>query len=179
MFSFSQSSRTRGISFFKFYIFIFGLLGVFLATLAALLLWCAGFWLQWLHLLQSMGCMAPGLQSRGSTVLAHSSKACGIFLDQGWNPCLLHWQVDSLLLSHRGSPLSFFLNKCSQFILFHRTTKEAPISHYVVSLFSFLYGLCFKVYIDWYEFCYPILVISIFMKVLFPLLYFQPLCIMS
>ena len=27
MFSFSQSSRTRGISFFKFYIFIFGLLG--------------------------------------------------------------------------------------------------------------------------------------------------------
>ena len=28
----------------------------------------------------------------------------GIFPDQGSNPCLLHWQVDSLLLSHQGSP---------------------------------------------------------------------------
>ena len=27
----------------------------------------------------------------------------GIFLTQGSNPCLLHWQVDSLLLSHQGS----------------------------------------------------------------------------
>ena len=23
---------------------------------------------------------------------------------QGWNPCLLHWQADSLPLSHQGSP---------------------------------------------------------------------------
>ena len=31
----------------------------------------------------------------------------GIFPDQGWNPCLLHWQADSLPLSHQGSlPLS-------------------------------------------------------------------------
>ena len=28
----------------------------------------------------------------------------GIFLDQGSNPHLLHWQVDSLPLSHQGSP---------------------------------------------------------------------------
>ena len=30
----------------------------------------------------------------------------GIFLIQGWNCllCLLHWQVDSLPLSHQGSP---------------------------------------------------------------------------
>ena len=28
----------------------------------------------------------------------------GIFLTQGWNPCLLHWQADSLQLSHQGSP---------------------------------------------------------------------------
>ena len=33
------------------------------------------------------------------------SEACGIFPDQGWNPCLLHWQVDSLPLSHQGSLL--------------------------------------------------------------------------
>ena len=28
----------------------------------------------------------------------------GIFLTQGLNPCLLHWQVYSLPPSHRGSP---------------------------------------------------------------------------
>ena len=32
------------------------------------------------------------------------SKACGIFPDQGSNPCLLHWQADSLPLSHLGRP---------------------------------------------------------------------------
>ena len=32
--------------------------------------------------------------------------ACGIFLDQGLSPCLLHWQMDSLPLSHQGSPLN-------------------------------------------------------------------------
>ena len=31
------------------------------------------------------------------------STACGIFLDQGSNPCPLHWQVDSYPLSHQGS----------------------------------------------------------------------------
>ena len=30
----------------------------------------------------------------------------GIFLTQGSNPCLLHWQADSLPLSHLGSPES-------------------------------------------------------------------------
>ena len=52
--------------------------------------------------------------SCGSWSLEHSSivgvhglscsEACGIFLDQGSNPCLLHWQVDSLPLSHQGNP---------------------------------------------------------------------------
>ena len=28
----------------------------------------------------------------------------GIFLTQGLNPCLLHWQVDSSPLSHQGRP---------------------------------------------------------------------------
>jgi len=39
----------------------------------------------------------PGLQSIGSIVVAHTlgcSTACGIFPDQGLNPCLLHWQAD-------------------------------------------------------------------------------------
>ena len=30
----------------------------------------------------------------------------GIFLTQGLNPCLLHWQVESLPLSHQRSPLN-------------------------------------------------------------------------
>ena len=38
------------------------------------------------------------------------SVACGIFLDQGLNPCLQHWQADSLPLSHQGSPLKLLLS---------------------------------------------------------------------
>ena len=30
--------------------------------------------------------------------------ACEILLDQELNLCLLHWQVDSLPLSHQGNP---------------------------------------------------------------------------
>ena len=33
--------------------------------------------------------------------------ACGIFLDQGLNLCLLHWQTDSFPLRHQGSALAF------------------------------------------------------------------------
>ena len=35
---------------------------------------------------------------RASGVVVHGLSypmACGIFLEQGWNPCPLHWQVDS------------------------------------------------------------------------------------
>ena len=52
------------------------------------------------------------LWSTGSEVVAHElgrSLACGIFLDQGSNICLLYWQVDSLWLSHQRSPMSLFL----------------------------------------------------------------------
>ena len=44
------------------------------------------------------------LQSTGSIDVVERlscSKACGIFLDEGWNPCLLHWQADTLPLSHQ------------------------------------------------------------------------------
>ena len=36
------------------------------------------------------------------------SVACEFFPDQGLNPHLLHWQVDSLSLSHQGSPQNDF-----------------------------------------------------------------------
>ena len=42
------------------------------------------------------------------TGLGHST-ACGTFLDQGSNSCLLHWQPDSLPLSHQGSPRFYML----------------------------------------------------------------------
>ena len=45
-------------------------------------------------------------QSAGLIAVAHGiscSVACGILPDQGLNPCFLHWQVDSLPLSHPGS----------------------------------------------------------------------------
>ena len=37
---------------------------------------------------------------------------CEIFPDQGSDPCLLHWQADSQLLGHQGSPYrkSFLMN---------------------------------------------------------------------
>ena len=38
------------------------------------------------------------------------SVACGIFPDQGSNPCLLHWQADSQPLCHQGSPIACFLD---------------------------------------------------------------------
>ena len=43
------------------------------------------------------------LSSCGSQ--ASCSTACGIFPDQGSNPCPLHWQADSQPLHHQGSPL--------------------------------------------------------------------------
>ena len=38
------------------------------------------------------------------------SVACGIFPNQGSNPCLLHWQADSLPLSHQGSPVQLLFS---------------------------------------------------------------------
>ena len=48
-----------------------------------------------------------GSRCSGSVVVAHGpscSVACGIFPDQGSNPCPLHWQADSQPLRHQGSP---------------------------------------------------------------------------
>ena len=50
---------------------------------------------------------STGSRRAGSAVVAHGpscSPACGIFPDQGSNPCPLHWQADSQPLHHQGSP---------------------------------------------------------------------------
>ena len=95
----------------------------------------------WLLLLRSSGSRAPGhqqlqlrgsvvvaprLQSAGSAVVVHGlscTKAYGIIPDQGSNLCLLHWQVDSLLLSHQGSPI---LN------IFKAYSRKIFLSQYLV-----------------------------------------------
>ena len=63
---------------------------------------CAGLSLSRPLLLRS-----TGSRRAGSVVVAHRlsrSAACGIFPDQGSNPCPLHWQADSQPLHHQGSP---------------------------------------------------------------------------
>ena len=54
---------------------------------------------------------STGSRRAGSVIVAHGpscSAACGIFPDQGSNPCPLHWQADSQPLRHQGSPLIDF-----------------------------------------------------------------------
>ena len=64
---------------------------------------CAGLSLSWPLLLRS-----TGSRHAGSAIVADGpscSVACGIFPDQGSNPCPLHWQADSQPLRHQGSPI--------------------------------------------------------------------------
>ena len=54
---------------------------------------------------------STGSRCAGSVVVAHRpscSAVCGIFPDQGSNPCPLHWQADSQPLRHQGSPRHTF-----------------------------------------------------------------------
>ena len=67
---------------------------------------CVGLSLSRPLLLQS-----TGSRCAGSVIVAHGpscSVACGIFPDQGSNPCPLHWQADSQPLRHQGSPILVF-----------------------------------------------------------------------
>ena len=82
---------------------------------------CAGLSLSRPLLLRS-----TGSRRAGSAIVAHRpscSAACGIFPDQGLNPCPLHWQADSQPLRHQGSPLFIFLiihiNCCELFLIMH------------------------------------------------------------
>ena len=79
---------------------------------------CAGLSLSRPLLLRS-----TGSRRAGSVVVAHGctcSVACGIFPDQGSNPCPLHWQADSQPLRHQGSPPPIFclLVSCKSFSVF-------------------------------------------------------------
>ena len=54
---------------------------------------------------------ACGVWTTGSAVVVQGlncSALCYVFLDQGLNPCSLHWQVDSYPLHHQASPEPLF-----------------------------------------------------------------------
>ena len=81
---------------------------------------CAGLSLSRPLLLRS-----TGSRRAGSVVVVHRhscSAACGIFPDQGSNPCPLHWQADSQPLCHQGSPGSLILGEAGCHIV--RTLKQ-------------------------------------------------------
>ena len=73
---------------------------------------CAG-----LSLSQPLLLRSTGSRGAGSAIVAHGpsrAAACGIFPDQGSNPCPLHWQADSQPLRHQGSPKgAWSLNHCT------------------------------------------------------------------
>ena len=112
-----QVLKQHVLFFFKFYLFIYlWLCWVFVSVRGLSLVVasgghsssrCAGLSLSRPLLLQS-----TGYRRAGSVVVAHGpsrSAACGIFPDQGSNPCPLHWQADSQPLCHQGSPNDMFL----------------------------------------------------------------------
>ena len=45
------------------------------------------------------------------------SAACEIFLEEGSNPCPLHWQLDSYPLDHQGNPMQVFLKQMFVFVV--------------------------------------------------------------
>ena len=108
------------------------------ASGATLQLWRAGFSLPCLLLLGSRAPVAAacGPTSCFSWVLGHrlssySSAACGILPDQESNPCLLHWQADSLPLSHEGSPPFIGLSKWTESFLKARMKSHTRLVLYV------------------------------------------------
>ena len=66
----------------------------------------------------------PGLWSTARNGLS-CSVTCEIFRDQGLNLCLLHRQVDSLPLSHQGSPLLHYIPEINMIMSTkHHFTKK-------------------------------------------------------
>ena len=113
----SQRCRSRPYSFFFFLIYFIYL---FMAVLG--LRFCArafsscGKWghsssrCTGLSLSRPLLLRSTGSRHSGSVIAAHGpscSAACGIFPDQGTNPCPLHWQADSQPLHHQGSPCPY------------------------------------------------------------------------
>ena len=114
----SPDTISMGFFFFFNYYLFFWLCWVFISVRGLSLVAasgghsssrCAGLSLSWPLLLRS-----TGSRRAGAVVVAHRpscSAACGIFPDQGSNPCPLHRQADSQPLCHQGSHLHGLLSK--------------------------------------------------------------------
>ena len=75
---------------------------------------CAG-----LSLSRPLLLRGTGSRRAGSAIVTHGpsrSTVCGVFPDQGSNPCPLHWQADSQPLRHQGSPILQFWFVFSQWL---------------------------------------------------------------
>ena len=106
--------KYRNASFFKKFIYLW-LCWVFVSVQGLSLVVtsgdhsssrCAG-----LSLSRPLLLWSTGSRRTGSVIVAHGpscSAACGIFPDQGSNPCPLDWQADSQPLRHQGSPRNAF-----------------------------------------------------------------------
>ena len=129
------------ISNFNYYLFIYfwgGLCWVFISVRGLPLVvasgghsssWCVGLSLSWPLLLWS-----TGSRRVGSVVVAHGpscSAACGIFPDQGSNPCPLHRQADSQPLRHQGSPVPLYFNVSLVII--------KNMYHFLIQLYLYFY----------------------------------------
>ena len=102
---------------FKYVLFIYVFIYLFLAVLGicqctnfsscgeqGLLSSCG----PWAFHCSGFSCCGAWGPETGSAVVTQGLSclsACGIFLDQGLNPCPLHWQVDSQPLDHKGLPI--------------------------------------------------------------------------
>ena len=93
---------------------------------------CAGLSLSRPLLLRS-----TGSRRAGSVIVAHGPScpaACGIFPDQGSNPCPLHWQADSQPLRPQGSPQIEVLNLSPKM-----SSKKHPQTFYMPGTLLFLH----------------------------------------
>ena len=76
----------------------------FLIAVASLAVEC-GLWGVWASVVAALGLSSCGSQALGHSFNSYGKQTwlftvCGVFLDQGSNLCLLHWQAESLALSH-------------------------------------------------------------------------------
>ena len=125
-----QNIQAQVIAFFFFFNFIYLFIYLFMAVLG--LRFCArafsscGKWgpsssrCAGLSLSRPLLLRSTGYRRAGSVIVAHGpscSAACGIFPDQGSNPCPLHQQADSQPLRHQGSPSLLFKDKNESILL--------------------------------------------------------------
>ena len=119
-----MSEKTRQRSYFRkllfkyVYVYIYMILMVYTHTH----IWacCCSVTKSCLTLCDPMDCSQTGSSVHGVFPSKITGMGChfllwGILTIWGSNPCLLHWQEDSLLLSHLGSPykrLHIFKTEC-------------------------------------------------------------------